>query len=300
MGCDYPLKGFRPPGGGKLVFNGAKGIQNTGALQVPCGNCMGCSIRKAGDWSTRMYNESLCWDRNCFVNLTIAPEHLLAHNSIMVRSFQLFMMRLRRRLGDRHIRFYACGEYGDRSGRPHYHAIIYNWSPDDQVFHFTNKHGDKLYTSAFLDDVWGWGQCTVGEVTLKSCGYTARYVTKKIRGSDQFHKDHYRRCSPIDGKMYDVLPEFALMSMRPGIGDNFAKKYKSDYYPSGFITVDGQKRPVPQYYLDKLTDEERKVLKFARLRQKVQPRSERTMERKVAREGVRNSRVKGILKRDEL
>ena len=294
MGCDYPLKGFRPPGGGRLVFNPSKGIQSTGALQVPCGNCVGCKLEKARQWALRMQHESLFHDHNSFLTLTYDDAHLPHDYGLDKEHVQLFTKRLRRRIEPTLIRFFACGEYGEQKGRPHYHAIIFGWSPPDGVFLFNSRHGNAIYTSAMLQDTWGMGVCSFGKVTPQSCGYTARYAMKKVRGADDYAADYYHRCSPVDGRMYNVQPEFALMSNRPGIGANFADTYKSDYYPSGFVTVDGKKQAAPRYYLNRLTEEEQHEVKRLRARGSTQPRSERTMERKIAREGVRNARIQPL------
>lgn len=295
MGCDYPIKAYRPPGGGKLVFNGAKGIQNTYALQVPCGNCMGCKLEKARQWMVRMVCESSLYDENCFVTLTYDDQHVPADYGLDARHVQLFFKRLRWTIAenqdDRRIRHYTACEYGGKTGRPHYHPIIFNWWPPDATFHFQNKFGDHVYKSSILTATWGMGDVTVGRVTPRSCGYVARYVTKKIKGNDDYAHDHYHRLSPIDGQFYNVTPEFALMSSKPGIGYNWAKKFKHDYYPKGFITIDGKKQGAPQFFMDMLSDEEKREVFHFRRRQFVQPRSERFMERKIAREGVRNAKI---------
>lgn len=241
-----------------------------------------------------MYHESQFWPRNCFVTLTYNPEHKPIDNSISKEAVQKFIRALRDRHPGHTIRFFAVGEYGDKNGHPHYHLILFNYEPDDLKPLFKTQAGNQVWTSAHLEDVWGKGFVTVGSVTIQSCGYTARYLMKKIKGTDRYQADRYRRVSPQDGKMYDVQPEFALMSLKPGIGHNFAMQFKNDFYPSGFVTIEGTKHAAPNFYLNKLTEDEKHTVKLNRMRHRVQPRSERTMERKVAREGVRNAKVKPL------
>ena len=87
--------------------------------------------------------------------------------SISKREVQLFFKRLRKS-SDKKLRYYACGEYGGRFGRPHYHAIVYGLLPDQE-------------TRALVKDTWGLGLVHVGSVTYDSCRYVAQYIRKNSR-----------------------------------------------------------------------------------------------------------------------
>lgn len=168
------------------------------------------------------------------------------------RDLQLFIKRLRKYLDPKEIRYYACGEYGDKMGRPHYHMALFNHQFIDlqiyrggQYKHFKNqfstaKNQNPLYTSHVLEGIWKKGYCTIGELSFESAGYVARYVTKKITGPPA--KEHY------NGK----APEFALMSRMPGIGKPWLDKYFTDVYPKDFFTINGVKNKPPRYYDDQL------------------------------------------------
>lgn len=94
-------------------------------LNVPCGKCMACRIARSREWTTRLIHELSYWDKASFVTLTYDNEHLPSDNSLSVRHWQLFMKRLRKQVEPLKIKYFASGEYGDKFGRPHYHAIIF-------------------------------------------------------------------------------------------------------------------------------------------------------------------------------
>lgn len=251
-------------------------------------------MEKARQWMIRMMHESKCWPENSFLTLTYDDQALPQNYGLDLRHLQLFFKRLRKSL-DQPIRYFACGEYGDESGRPHYHAVVFNYDPPDKKPHGRNERGELIYSTEQLTKVWQHGFATSGDVTPGSCAYVARYVTKKLKTSDDFGQDRYYRLSPIDGRMHSVRPEFAVMSRRPGLGDNFTKQFKSDYYPSGFVVVDGVKHAAPAYYTKKLSEEEQQHLKRqARTRAMAKARSEKTMERRLARAAVRDARIKNL------
>lgn len=251
---------------------------------------MGCKLEKARQWSVRMMHEKKFHEHNSFITLTYSDEAVPDDYGLNLRHLQLFMKRLRRSLTSK-IRFYACGEYGDLNGRPHYHAIIFGWDPPNQVFHSMSDRGDKQFTSAELSRHWDHGISTTGQVTSKSCRYVAAYVTKKIKTGDDYGQERYWRVNQLTGELHQVRPEFSVMSRRPGIGQAYVDKYKSDFFPSGFIVVDGVKQAIPQFYRSKLTEEEQRRLK---LTAKKEPRSEKTMERRLARAAVRDARIRKL------
>lgn len=228
---------------------------NTGRpiMKVPCGECIGCRLDYAKQWSIRIMHESKLYKENCFVTLTYNDENYPKNGSLDREHFQKFMKRLRRRYEPKLIRFYACGEYGEKLGRPHYHAIIFNHNFSDKIlrkkghqrtrrFRLQDDIDFSLYTSEELDKIWKKGFCRIGECSEKSAGYVARYVTKKVNGEKA--KKWYK------GKE----PEFALMSRgskkrkTKGIGKGWFDKYKGDIYPKDYFTINGKKYKPPKYY----------------------------------------------------
>lgn len=165
------------------------------------------------------------------------------------------MRRLRKRLWREHgqgARFYACGEYGDKYGRPHLHLCLFGWDFPDKIHTSTTDRGDKLFMSDELGKVWTKGQHQIGELTFESAAYVARYVMKKING--QRREEHYAVTWQVDKETGEVTPhqslepEFNTMSRRPGIGKAFFDKYKETIYRDDGVIINERMTPPPKYY----------------------------------------------------
>lgn len=209
-------------------------------IQLPCGKCIGCHLEKSRQWAIRCLHEASLYEDNSFLTLTY--KDLPPFGSLDKRHLQLFMKRLRKRYPDKNIRFFACGEYGEKLGRPHYHVLLFNHSFEDAVC--KTRRGDfPLYESEILTNLWGHGHASFGSVTFESAAYVARYATKKINGDKK--SEHY----------LDKMQEFILMSRRPGIGYDWLMRYLDDVYNHDTVIVrDGVKSKPPRYY-DKILSE---------------------------------------------
>lgn len=234
-------------------------------------------------------HEAKMYDQNAFITLTYDPEKLPADYSLDLRHWQLFMKRLRKSLRQR-LRFFACGEYGEENGRPHYHAIIFNHQFPD-LKHYKTINDQQLFTSTTLTNLWQLGHCTTGSVTFQSAGYVSRYCTKKINGDDVVALQNYYRFSPVDREWHFVKPEFAVMSRRPGIGHTWLQEFRSDVFPSGFIVVNGVKQSLPRYYVSQLSEEEQEIYKRAQRAKARHFKPHTTTERRWARKAVRDARI---------
>lgn len=250
MTCYHPIKAYRSKelsasGKRKLVF--IEKFSNGESLEISCGQCLGCRLERSRQWAVRISCEASLYKSNCFITLTYAPEHLPADGSLNVRHYQLFMKRLRKAYPHAKIRFFHCGEYGERLGRPHYHACLLNFDFPDKVLIRTTDRGDDVFSSRSLNDLWGYGRTEIGSVTFESAAYVARYITKKVTGkaSDL----HYSRLDLETGEIIQLKPEYTTMSRKPGIGDPWLKKFSSDVYNHDYlVTRNGVKIPPPRYY----------------------------------------------------
>lgn len=295
MGCDFPLKAYRteelsPSGKRLLTFNPLKAVNSTLAIDLPCGQCMGCRLDRAQQWAQRIVHESKMHDDNSFITLTYDDENVPQDYSLSLRHWQLFMKRLRKSQPQK-LRFFACGEYGDQLGRPHYHAIVFNLTFPNKTL-YSKKNNNPLYTSPQLTDLWPYGFSTFGSVTPDSAGYVARYSLKKINGDRAV--DHYYRLSPIDGQMHHVRPEFAVMSRRPGLGFTWFEKFKSDIFPSGYLIKDGHRIGVPAYYKRKLEEDQQTQLKRQNKRRALAHKGEITNRHRHAKVVIRAERLKQL------
>jgi hypothetical protein len=250
MTCYHPLLAYKSEG--KVVFN--KPFAFAKGFNLPCGQCIGCRLNYSRQWAIRIVHEAQMHDENCFITLTFDQAHLEKRSnplSLDVTEYQRFMKRLRKRFG-KNIRFFHCGEYGDKNKRPHYHAIIFGLDFKDKKLWF-NRDGNKLYTSEALSELWPYGFSTIGDVTFQSAAYVARYIMKKHKGDGA--EDHYTRWCPLTGEGTPVDPEYCTMSRKPGIGYEWLKKYKADVYPHDYVVINGHKVKPPRYY-DSLLDEQ--------------------------------------------
>lgn len=261
-------------------------------IQLPCGQCVGCRLERSRQWALRCQHEASLHEKNCFITLTYNDENLPLDGSLDVRHFQLFMKRLREKFGEDRIRFFHCGEYGERFKRPHYHAILFGFDFDDKEY-FKSNQGNHVFTSKTLDSLWGKGFCTIGSVTFESCAYVARYVTKKVNG--KFKDEHY-----VDrGKGNLLKPEYCTMSRRPGIAYDWYQRFKSDVFPSDSVVVRGKECLPPRYYSNIYEVEDPEG--FAELKAKREANAKKSsfdnsVPRLAVREKVQNARFKKLLR----
>lgn len=303
MACFQPLKAYKAVDGG-ITFNPHRALIEGSSIVVPCGGCIGCRLEKAQEWATRCMHEAQMHQVNSFITLTYSDQAVPIDYSVKLRDWQLFMKRLRKYYTGTTIRYFACGEYGDKFLRPHYHALLFGMDFPDKIFVRKTKRGDRIYTSETLQFLWPAGSHEIGTVTYKSAGYVARYQMKKIGGDSA--DDHYSRVSPIDGQTYRVDPEFAVMSRRPGLGTTWYEKYKDDAFKfthskegrivdgSEFLVIDGRKVKPPQFYVNKLEEDYQKKLKRLRVLFSNRNKEDRTKARLAIREEIQLLRAKRL------
>jgi hypothetical protein len=220
---------------GKIFFTPSRGAEY---LQLPCGQCVNCRLTHSREWAIRCTHEAHMWEQNCFLTLTYDPKYLPEGGTLVRKHLTDFFKRLRKRFTGRTIRYFACGEYGDKLQRPHYHVILFNLDFDDKELY---KHGDfPLYNSATLSELWPMGHAVIAGFSFESAAYTARYCVKKITG--QKAESHY------NGRK----PEFSAMSLRPGIGYSYFLKYYEDIVNYDKVVSRGGRMSRPPRYYDKL------------------------------------------------
>lgn len=222
---------------------------------------------------------------SCFLTLTYDDDKLPSDGSLNKRHLQLFMKKVRKKYGSG-IRFYACGEYGDNTQRPHYHVLLFGFDFPDKRFYKYNGREDRLYTSASLEKLWSFGLCVIGDVTFDSAAYVARYIVKKITGDAA--EQHYMRRA-VDGSLYQLAPEFVNMSRRPGIGYEAYRKFAHQWYARGLVVFNGVECAPPRFYDDKYSMVDSMLvadLKVLRRRNALKHRLNNTVDRRRVREVV--------------
>ena len=167
-----------------------------GDLPFGCGQCLPCRINRKRLWTNRIVLESLNHEKNCFITLTYDEQHHPKDGSLDISHYQKFLKRLRRAITPRKVRYFFVGEYGEQTQRPHYHAALFGVGEED---------------SELIDHCWGRGFTMIGDLNKDSAQYITGYVTKKMTQED-------------DKRLEGRHPEFARMSLRPGIGGPAVKK----------------------------------------------------------------------------
>lgn len=292
VACRYPILGWIGKNG-KFTLKPEEAWHDRHA-SVPCGQCAGCRLERARQWAVRIMHESSLHNVSSFLTLTYNDDSLNSNimQTIIKKDIQLFIKRLRKHLTkkDRYakIRYYVCGEYGEQATlRPHYHAIIFGYFPEDSRLYKSRREGN-LYISPVLNRIWGKGYVTIGNVTFESASYVARYVMKKVTG-------------PLSEKHYNGRePEFSLMSLRPGIGAGWFMKYKDEVVRDDSVISRGMEMKPPRYYVRKIQESDptlAKEIHFRRLGES--PLSERQDARRLVRCAVQEARI-ALFARDQI
>lgn len=209
-------------------------------IQVPCGKCPNCKKRRTSGWSFRLMQEYKISQTAHFITLTYdttkVPLSKKGYMNLDKTDLQKFFKRLRKRHEKNHrIKYYACGEYGSKTFRPHYHIILF---------------GAHIN---FISPAWDLGHVHFGTVSEASTGYTLKYINKEKKIPMHQNDDRQK--------------EFSLMSK--GIGKNYLSKnmvkwHKNDLENRFYCNLqDGKKIAMPRYYKDKIyTESERKRVAF--------------------------------------
>lgn len=212
-------------------------------IYVPCGKCEGCRADQAKMWAIRCYHEASLYNKNCFLTLTYDDDHLPPDGKIHKEHLQKFFRALRDR--GHKIRYFACGEYGELTRRPHYHAIVFGEDFKDghieQIGRTTTatkySTGEGTYVSPILRQCWvdasppgpptSRGYVQAAEINMATICYVCGYTAKKIGDPDVF----------------------TLMSRRPGIGHRWLDCFKDDLLKTNSVTIEGKEYAVPPRYL---------------------------------------------------
>ena len=269
MACYKPLKAYRSAEG-KIVFDSKKGYADR-PLSLKCGQCIGCRLDRTRGWAIRAVHEAQMHPKNSFITLTYNEKNLPndgeegqpPSGTLVVKHWQDFAKKLRKKMGP--FRFLHCGEYGENGLRPHYHACIFGLD-----FAEDRKPWGKLFTSEELEGTWDKGFVTIGELTFDSAAYVAAYCLKKASGDNADAR--YLRVDPETGECWDVKPDYATMSLKPGLGKKWFEKYAGDVYPDDYVVLKGTKFRPPKYYdllleendpdlLEKMKEKRRKMVR---------------------------------------
>lgn len=209
-------------------------------LTVNCGYCRACRANYTSQWKLRLMYELDNWNDASFVTLTFSDDYLLAHHrssELNKKDLQNFFKRLRFYMMD-NIKYYAVGEYGSRTKRGHYHAIIFGVSPYIEAHREAVKCAWLPRCEDWQFDVSRGVKSAIAPVTPEDIAYVTGYVQKKLSG-------------PLAEKEYGKAQRpFSLCSQ--GLGLDFALKNAERLRQNGYTYIQGKKIGLPRYFRDKL------------------------------------------------
>lgn len=189
-------------------------------LTFPCGKCSICKKESLNEWYVRLLAELGDKKTAKFITLTYNDNNMPLDLSLKMKHIQLYIMRLRK-YSENNIKYFYCGEYGEKTKRPHYHMILFG------------DISDKI-----IKENWVYGFTHIGSVNSKSIRYVLNYTQKENQG--------YSKYREILG---EIKPPFQKMSK--GLGLNYMIKNEKQIADNGCIIIQGYKYKIPRYYIKK-------------------------------------------------
>lgn len=248
---------------------------------ISCRKCIGCRLDYSRDWANRGYLESKKSKNNYFVTLTYDDEHLPMDEEIttskgitytrtddwkgnlrpsdltkFIHDIRQYYYRERGKTG---IKYLACGEYGTKNQRPHYHIIFFDCPFESKDFYNARLIEHEYYwQNKIIEKYWTKGISNVSEASWNTIAYVARYVTKKAYG-DQAEDERAAK---------GQIAEFIRVSK--GIGKDYWDKNKEKILQTDSITIKNGKgvhqcKP-PKYFTRLLKKENEELYKTVRVK----------------------------------
>mgnify|MGYP000861102487 CR=1 FL=1 len=176
-----------------------------------------------------------------FITLTYDDLLRNTYGNVDKKDCQDFLKRLRYYL-DIKFKYYLVSEYGSKTFRPHYHALL-----------FFRDSIDKDTVTDAIQKAWKYGFIQIGKAESASIHYVTKYIIRKS--------------IDING----LLPTFTLMSKRPAIGIDYINSKKGYHNINNpYVTFEGGfKGVMPRYYKDKIySDTEKRLIAEANIYRK--------------------------------
>lgn len=287
MPCYHPQTVYRKdpgPGVSFVEIPGKTGLP----IEIPCGRCIGCLLERSRQWSVRIMHEKSMHDENSFLTLTYNDDNVPEDFSLDHCHFQKFMKKLRKHV--KNVSYYMCGEYGEQTKRPHYHVCLFgaDFNADRKIY--SRNNGNLLYNSDTLNNIWGFGDCIIGDLTIQSAAYVARYVLNKR------YNDLYEIVDPETGEVFNRKPPYCKMSLNPAIGKRWIEKYHPEVYLNAMDNCyAGQVIQRPPRYYDKVVEDKLGIglddVRKNRIDKADKQKDDSTVERLAVRERVKLAQI---------
>lgn len=243
-----------------MCTNPRKIIVNKEEVIVKCGKCDTCKRQKAQEWAIKLINEAKYHKEACFITLTFDNKILLDKNSkahkyganagfvfkieYSMEYFQKFIKRLRKKFKDKRISYFHVAEYGEKTHRPHHHAIIFgeNFSNDRKECQISKSGHPQMYSQT-LQDLWACGNTTLQDCNPNNIIYIAQYSIKKFKNN-------------LLNKQYNTKMTF---SNRCKMNVKFIRRHP-ELIEKGYLQdTDGKRYKIPRSYLKTLKDDKNEI-----------------------------------------
>lgn len=227
---------------------------------VKCGKCPTCQREKYQEWAIKLINEAKYHKKACFITLTFDNSILLDKNSKAVKKygahagfvfnisesktyFQKFIKRLRKYYKGTRITYYHVGEYGEKTHRPHHHALLFGVDfREDRIPMPKSKSGKNQYHSKILYELWACGRISIQDINPNNIIYISQYSVKKFKNNEL-------------NKRYKGIQSF---SNRSKMNCKWVRRNYEEIIKGYIEDTDGKKYKVPKSYLLNLKNSEEK------------------------------------------
>lgn len=308
MACFHPLDAAQM-GDGSISFDPSFSGDIRRRLKLPCGRCVGCRSDRRRDERARLVCEARLHADSLCATLTYDDEHLPPGGSLCKAEARQFIKDLRKWLARRGIRVrtHLVGEYGDTTGRAHYHLSLFGWWPADAQPWGNAPAGGRQFVSAVLNRIWGRGHVVFQRFTPEAAGYVGGYVTKKLSAEYEANLEGASLSERLaaggvvvdraTGEIIKREPVFRTMSLRPGIGAGWVERFGDRLVVDGRMMVEpGVWSPLPKYFerlLDRSHGVELEALRYERQLEAMKPErmADSTPERLAVREVVMRAKL---------
>lgn len=242
MPCETPRRAYPTAEGGRVKFFKPTDRQYYqepyNGLLLPCGICILCRQEQARQAAVRITHEATLHDQNCFLTLTYNEQSIPQDGGLNYQHLTDFWKRLRYHYGK--LSYYAVGEYGDKTNRPHYHACVFGHDFFEGAV-VIKEEPHRLWTNARLNQAWGLGHVAIGTLDHNTASYTTGYILKKQRA-----KQRYCVIETGTGELITVEGPRAFMSRN--IGRRWWERWGEGVQNWDRVIINGKPQKPPKAY----------------------------------------------------
>lgn len=206
-------------------------------MPVPCGTCILCRVEQTRQNAVLILHEAKMHDEACMITLTYSDENIPPNGSLQYADVQKLWKRLRK--AGKKFRYFAVGEYGDKTNRPHYHACVFglSWTENRII----TQQDPLKWVSPELNAEWGLGYTDIVPLSFTTAAYAASYVQKKLT-----EKKPYVNLDQETGEIIFLEQPKAYRS--ESLGKTWWEKHHQQTIDHDHIIINGIRQKPPKKY----------------------------------------------------